>query len=982
MVIFSAIASAVAIALGGSLIASAVGYAVAYVAAQFAITAVSKYLFKQPARQFGASDKPNPAVRGEIQIGGDVPVSSVYGQCKLSGHRIGYWKWGKGNKNNADVFVLSNGECDGLSPHIYFYGRRYALKSVDTVHNEAERWTIEGWEDIFNIRFYSGAADQGHDHELVSQTNGLGREWTADKKMRGLCYVAIFRQYDKDKWKEGIPDFEFRLKGRKLYDPRKDSTNGGSGAHRMDDPSTWQYDGGVGTNPALQRLDFQLGLLKGIESGRTLIGEGKAATEIDWEAYATAADVCDTDRTVGGDTFKTYQAHTIVYSADDVNQVLDMFDDAMAGFAMNRRGLAGVLAGAAYATTYDLTDADIRRDRPIWRRKQVPGDERVNTLSGQFTSIEDRFRPADLKTIKSSGDIAADGAVYSRQLDLLQVTHEKVAQYILAVRYRQGRRGGMARVPVSWRAGFKVEPGDWITWEGGTWQVQGKAWENDHSCTLTLIETATAVYSGTGVPDAPVIVEPDDPTNPYEITTVSGFAVAAGLITGANGQKTPALEFTWTNPADPSITGVVIQYRKQGAATWTHQTTASGADPVAGGSHIVTDNVVGGVVYQARATINTIPDRLTTWTSAATTSSPTSNPKINLQMAADDLAASLADIVARVQSLEDTFIEGEHESTAMWLNVIARIQSIGLKADSALAQVRNDRRAQAETNSAFADDITTALSRVGDVWASGNLVLQSQAVASGALSRVGLLARAGEAGEVTTAALLLEALSNGESRVLLRANQTVFVDDANRLMGGFDAKSGRFYSPFADIGDVRAGRIRSNTGRWDMRLDDDIFRFNGKDFLQIVGGKTRINTDMLFVDSDQIAAGAISQFAGGAYKSNLVTYAGGSFANLKNMAVTVNVPAGANVEVTFNATASNSTNTNSTQFQVTRDNAKLAKSIIARATPGTASAAQNVALIGQDNPPAGRRTYRVQWRVTGGTGYCTERYLSVKIFKK
>ncbi|MGK3946306.1 hypothetical protein ABK046_49130, partial [Streptomyces caeruleatus] len=51
----------------------------------------------------------------------------------------------------------------------------------------------------------------------------------------------------------------FEVDGAPLYDPRKDSTVGGSGSHRINDIATWEYTNGVGTNPALQILALKIG---------------------------------------------------------------------------------------------------------------------------------------------------------------------------------------------------------------------------------------------------------------------------------------------------------------------------------------------------------------------------------------------------------------------------------------------------------------------------------------------------------------------------------------------------------------------------------------------------------------------------------------------------------------------------------------------------------------------------------------------------
>lgn len=51
---------------------------------------------------------------------------------------------------------------------------------------------------------------------------------------------------------QGQLAFSARVQGRRLYDPRKDSTNGGTGAHRLNNPATWEYS----ANPALALADW------------------------------------------------------------------------------------------------------------------------------------------------------------------------------------------------------------------------------------------------------------------------------------------------------------------------------------------------------------------------------------------------------------------------------------------------------------------------------------------------------------------------------------------------------------------------------------------------------------------------------------------------------------------------------------------------------------------------------------------------------
>ena len=55
----------------------------------------------------------------------------------------------------------------------------------------------------------------------------------------GDCaYVFIEMVFDSEKFGGGIPPLSFIVKGKKVYDPRLDSTVGGSGSQRFNDPTT------------------------------------------------------------------------------------------------------------------------------------------------------------------------------------------------------------------------------------------------------------------------------------------------------------------------------------------------------------------------------------------------------------------------------------------------------------------------------------------------------------------------------------------------------------------------------------------------------------------------------------------------------------------------------------------------------------------------------------------------------------------------
>ncbi|WP_425087763.1 phage tail protein [Stappia sp.] len=556
------------------------------------------------------------AVQGQVQLGGDVDTTVLFGTGKTKGHRNYYAKYGGGNAVNAEVFVLADGRCDGLEPYVYFYGEKHDLISVATVGNEHARYTVDGFGSSIIIRFYDGRPGQLADSELVTATSGLANKWKSTSTMTNQAYVVVERTWSASLFDKGRPDFDFVLRGWCMYDPRKDSTvPGGSGSHRLDDPSTWEHS----QNPAIHRLNFQLGF-RGALSGDVLVGVGKPVNQIDLAMHMVAANVCDTERTVGERTIPTYHNNLFVSSEDDHIAVLQTMEDAMAGYAVNRAGLDGVLAGAPQVPVLEITNADIRVDAPRTAKNRRSGFDGINILSGQFTSIEAHWKPESLKTVSVNADITADGRKRLAGNDFLQVTDPDIAQYLLNIRYRQNRKAKKRSLPISRKVGCRIQPGDWVTYDGADWLVTQWGFDAKFQFTVELSETGDDIYDEEGIPAGPVVVPPSTPTNPSLISTVANFDVAAGLIEGDDGEQAPALQFTWDDPEDPTVTQVRIEYRKSGTTEPIYYAVSN--DP-ASGSLIVGSQVVGGTIYEARATITTVPDRFKTYTSWATSATAT-----------------------------------------------------------------------------------------------------------------------------------------------------------------------------------------------------------------------------------------------------------------------------------------------------------------------------------------------------------------------
>lgn len=126
------------------------------------------------------------------------------------------------------------------------------------------------------VTSYLGAAGQGVDPTLAAtfaQVLPVGAPTFAET-CPGVCYSVITATPGV---LSGAPKFNALVKGQHLYDPRQDSTNGGSGSQRLNTPSTWTWS----NNPALVLADFLSSSVYG--ANQTPV----------WSTVISAANDCD-----------------------------------------------------------------------------------------------------------------------------------------------------------------------------------------------------------------------------------------------------------------------------------------------------------------------------------------------------------------------------------------------------------------------------------------------------------------------------------------------------------------------------------------------------------------------------------------------------------------------------------------------------------------------------------------------------------------
>ena len=160
---------------------------------------------------------------------------------------------------------------------------------------------------LVRVRKHLGQPGQVADADLIAESGGA---WTSTDKGVNTCYVYVRIQFVQEVFGQtGIPVITARTRGGKFYDSRKDSTSGGSGTHRANDSTTWQYT----TNPSLAAGAYLRDQKFGIRS---------AIAEVIAAELTTAANICDEDVILfnTGTVAVTSGQPNIVFSDSDADQ--------------------------------------------------------------------------------------------------------------------------------------------------------------------------------------------------------------------------------------------------------------------------------------------------------------------------------------------------------------------------------------------------------------------------------------------------------------------------------------------------------------------------------------------------------------------------------------------------------------------------------------------------------------------------------------
>lgn len=401
-------------------------------------------------------------------------------------------------------------------------------------------------------------------------TIGNGAKWGASRRMTGLAYIYMrFKVTGNGKKKESpfaqkIPSRMTVVgDGMPVYDPRFDSTNGGSGPMRPDDETTWSFSyGGVacGRNPANQLLTYLLGwrIANPADGTKKLaVGRGIPANRFDFAKWIAAANACDeTVALSAGGTEPRYRSDGIFAESDDPRQVIEAFETAMNAKLRDTGGRFGVvvLSNDLATPRLDLDDGDVLGDFR-WNPKGSI-DQNYNEIRGRFTDPRtvSLYQLVDYPRYREA---PVDGIERVLPFDLPLVQSPSQAQRLVKQQFARLKYQGKFEATLGPR-GWALQLGDVVTltfsslgWGAKLFRVVEHGIRPDGACPVVLQEEHADIY----------LWDRDErpPVEPVELTRYDpAQSVLLQLLVAGEIDYSDGLSLQYYQPAEPGadITGL------------------------------------------------------------------------------------------------------------------------------------------------------------------------------------------------------------------------------------------------------------------------------------------------------------------------------------------------------------------------------------------------------------------------------------------
>ena len=472
-----------------------------------------------------------------------IPI--VYGTRKVGGNVVFLETSGTDNEFLYMAIILSEGEITGIekifiNDHEVTFDGSFADNTQRAVASSDANFfkapdDDSSAESLIDIRPHFGTDSQTACPLLDERSS-----WTSNHRLRGLAYLTLKFKWNSDAF-GSLPTVHTIVKGRKVYNPNLDSTvTGGSGSHRKDDSTTWEYS----DNGIYQLLDY----LRNDTFGMGIPNSYFDSNFADWQ---TAGDVCDTNITPfsGASQIDLMDSNTVV---DTSKKAIDNVKDFVRGtrsFLNFTAGKYKILVEGSGSASITLTEDNIIGGIQIRSKNK---NSRYNRVIVNFTNPDKNFQSdtAQFPPVDETGLASADqhatmktadgGLLLEGRFDFAMFTNPHQAQEMAEIILRRSRTS----LDISLKAdatALDLSIGDIVNVTHATpsfsakpFRVQGMTLNTDHTVSLQCSEHQDSYYAfGTQV--APATIPDTSLPNPFSVQPPASVTLDDELIEYADG---------------------------------------------------------------------------------------------------------------------------------------------------------------------------------------------------------------------------------------------------------------------------------------------------------------------------------------------------------------------------------------------------------------------------------------------------------------
>ncbi len=487
--------------------------------------------------------------------GGANAQSFILGKYAAAGNMVAppYSHPNSGNVPNEFLtYVIDLADMPGVQFSRVMVAGEYVtdLQPSDGVHDlEGMIETIPGrgfdLPHLF-LTWHDGTQTAADAWMMENYADHPDRPWSADMIGTGVTYAVVAFRYNREMFNQ-LPGVRFEVLGIPLYDPRRDSTAGGTGAHRWNDPATWEHS----ANPVLMVYNILRGLT--LPDGRRYGGK-VPADDLPLDNWFAAMNECDLSVVAGNSSEPQYTAGLEVFLDEPPADVIDDLLAACSAEIAEFGGVYTVRVGPPSLPVYFITDDDIVADQ-AQSLAPYPGLDGVhNAIHATYPDPESLWESRDAPPRYNAEWEAEDGGrQLVAQVDLPAVYSPTQVQRLMQAWIedeRRFRRHGLTLPPDA----AILSPLETLAWssvgEGYTAKIFeiGELTDDLETClqTVSIRERDHGDFVWNPETDEITIYHPSKAVTRPAGRVLLGFEMEPHAVTdGTGADRRPALRLIW-----------------------------------------------------------------------------------------------------------------------------------------------------------------------------------------------------------------------------------------------------------------------------------------------------------------------------------------------------------------------------------------------------------------------------------------------------